>query len=298
MSTNSVRGATLKYKNLIPAGPSADAYTNASTATNAVPPPLPGKKPLLPVKPTKKPESFVNPVAMLSSSQEQDSGLTGTTPDHYTRTSVLYVRPKSERYSKVREKGVVTPAEEQLNSVFERASLSAAAVCEPSISLPVVGEEYVDLNTKENRKRILELHAGFNGVTFNYIPVEDKGRRRHPNIVDVYEPMTISLSVENGPKDMLRRILVREGPMEKLNRQHQFERYHFIMTHDALIYCEVTVKVTSLLDSIRNLGSPDHSTSNPLAVVGAKDKKKKTGVADDEKLVYHRTLPFHTIMVA
>jgi len=315
MPTNSVRGAMLKYKNLVPAGPNADLNnTDAGTKTitqtftaesgnrnrnNAVPPPLPAKKPSLPAKPPKKatPSAFVNPAVTSTPSPSQEQESTSST-DHSTRSSVLHVRPKSQRYSKVPDKRATTAAEEQINSVFQRASLSAAAVAEPTIALPVVDPEYSDLNTKENRQRILELHAGFNGVSFNYEPVEDTGRRRHPNVVDVCEPMTISVAHDSGPKELLHRILVREGPMEKLNRQHQFESYHFIMTHDALVYCEVTVKVASFLDSIRNMGSPEHTTSNPLAAMRIKDQKKKSGIAADEKLIYHRTFPFHSIMVA
>ena len=277
--------------------------TSEFTASSNKPPapPIPTNKPILPKKP-KKPsenvESFANPIANVNN----DNTL--------SRPSVLYARPKSTRY--VKQTPIEVPAApvttestpsktnessgSLLSNLLKRVHLTAPEVQIVEVEVPTIDDkDYENINTLDGRIRILELHHAF-AKSNNVNTIEAKPNIRlfgNNNKVEDTSP----ISCTDVSSSMKHRLLIREGPMEKLNRADAWEAYHFILTHNAIVYCQYKsyggIKES---EDIPIYHSPDAQSPNKSN--SSHSSGKMTSDQKESRLIYHRTVGLETVIVA
>lgn len=178
-----------------------------------------------------------------------------------------------------------------------RASLLGGGSADPSSVIPVTtptvdDDDYSELNTLAGRIRILELHNMFAGQMHDQS--NNSGADITIKVLGEYglkKCDTVPDSYTDCSKSMKNRLLIREGVCEKLNRSDQWEPYHFILTHNALVYC---IERSTLGVSTVNTGSTG-SNSGPNSPEG---RRASITAGIEQRLSYHRTLPLDTLIVA
>lgn len=150
------------------------------------------------------------------------------------------------------------------------------------VTTPTVDDpDYAELNTLEGRVRILELHNMFAGTQDQSSNSGADATIKVMGEFGLVKCATVPDSYTDCSKSMKNRLLIREGVCEKLNRSDQWEPHHFILTHNALVYC--TERTSVVVSSAPN--SPE-------------GRKSSIAPGLEHKLSYHRTLPLDTLIVA
>jgi hypothetical protein len=151
----------------------------------------------------------------------------------------------------------------------------------PVTTPSVDDEDYAPLNTLEGRVRILELHNIFAGTSDQSCNSGADITIKVMGEFGLTKCATVPDSYTDCSKAMKSRLLIREGMCEKLNRSDQWEAHHFILTHNALVYCSERSSIA--------VGSAPNSPEG---------RKTNFAASVEQKLVYHRTLPLDTLIVA